>query len=269
MTPWNSGYRRDLENLPRLRAKSKPVACAVLAGAPDEIDCRGWLNIENQGSANSCAGHMLSSVLEYCNWVDTKGGVVQLSRMFAYLNGQKHAGLYGSDQGCTIGGVCEGAKADGICQEETFPYPGRYDSDIPKAAYDEAKEHKLRSYTMLTNYDDVFAYLAAGLGAVCCGVPWLESLSEAGGVIDGLHGRMYGWHAVPLIGYSKRLSDAGNHYVWMANSHGRQWGSGGWAEVAPIVVETWGFNGCVMLGCSDLEEYGDGRPLSWKGALSG
>lgn len=263
---FKSGYRRELEPVAKLKAGSKPMLCKVPAHIPDQIDCRDWLQIENQGSQGSCSGHMLTSALEYCNWVQTKGGIVQLSRQFAYLNGQKHCGLFGEDQGGTIDGVCEAAKADGVPQESTFPYPGHYVTSIPQAAYDEAKGHKLRSYTFLKSYQEVFAYLATGVGAVCCGVPWVESFANNEGIIEEQSGGMYGWHAIPLIGYSTRKSGMGNHYLWLPNSHGREWGENGWAEVAPQVVENWCQSDCVVIGVSDLQEYGT-RPFSGWGSM--
>lgn len=267
MNFYPGGYRHELENVPRLKANSKPVSCRVPAKIPEEINCRGWLKIENQGSQGSCSGHMLTSALEYCNWVQTQGGIVQLSRQFAYLNGQKHCGLFGSDQGGTIDGVCEAAKQDGVCLEDTFPYPGRYVTDIPQAAYDEAKGHKLRSYVFLHSYREVFNFIASGLGAVCCGVPWVDSFAQNNGVIEQQYGNEYGWHAVPIVGFSKRKSAVGNNYVWLPNSHGREWGNDGWAEIAPQVIENWGNWGYVMIGVSDLEDFGEARPFDWTGMI--
>lgn len=261
-----SGYRRELEPVAKLQLNSVPMACKVPASVPESIDVRSWLKIENQGSQGSCSGHMLTSALEYCNWVQTKGGIVQLCRQFAYINGQKHCGLFGQDQGGTIDGVCEAAHADGICLEECWPYTGQYDTRIPAACYEQAKQHKLRSYTFLRSYDEVFAYIATGVGAVCCGVPWVESFANNDGVIEKQYGGMYGWHAVPLIGYSARVDRLGRKYPFLPNSHSESWGDNGWSEVSPNVIDNWCRSDCVLIGVSDLQDYGV-REFDWGGMI--
>jgi len=235
--------------------------------APEEIDHRGWLQIENQGAEGSCAGHSTSSVLEVCNYIASGGGVVQLSRMFCYLSGQIAAGLIGSDQGCTIGGAIQGAKERGAPLESTFPYSGHYETDIPQPAIDEAVQHKLRSHSVLTSERDVFGFLAKGIGGVICGVPWNQSLASNDGVVETAHGKILGMHAIPLVGYSRRKDAAGRNYYWLPNSWGPTWGDKGWAEIAPAIVEYWIENGCVVIGASDLQSYGPRKIVSFRGMV--
>lgn len=263
-----SGWRKDLESVRSLHASSVPFRCGSPAEVPEEVNHRSWLQIEMQSSLSSCSGHALTSSLEVCNRIATGGGVVQLSRMFAYLVGQKQCGLIGRDEGCTIEGVVDGAKLVGSCLEATFPYPNRYMTDIPAAAIAEAPAHKIRTHTPMRSYDDCFGFLSAGLGSLIAGVRWVNALAQNNGVVERLGGRMWGYHAIPLVGYTRRKDPDGRHYLDLPNSHDVDWGDQGWAEIAPRVVDQWFEEGAVIIGVSDLETFSPRQIKSWKGALS-
>ncbi len=219
--------------------------------APKKIDPRPWLQIEQQGRMGSCAGHAGTSVSEYINWVDTGGGIVQLSRMFCYIAGQQESGISG-DQGATITGVIQALKKMGICLEETFPYPSSYSDRLSPEAVSEAAQHKILQHSVLKSYDEVFQYLAAGLGAVEIGIPWTSSLANnRDGVIEAAAGQNYGGHALAIIGYTERK------WPIMANSHGTGWGKNGFAEIHPRLFDEWGRDSySELIGISDLQEYG-------------
>jgi C1A family cysteine protease len=258
------GWRNDLEDRASLEAGSKAFTLAAPGDAPDEIDPRPWLNIENQAQEGSCAGHMMSSILELCNYIATAGQVIQLARMFCYLTGQKQCGLLGGDNGCTIQGVMEAAKQVGICKEDTFPYTGQYSTKIPDAAFVEAKPHTLGVYSMLKNEREVFAFLSSGNGGVGMGVDWRQSLAgNKDGLIESSTGGVMGGHAVPLVGYSKRKDTRGRNYYLLPNSWGKTWGNNGWAEVAPVVVEQFFNEGAAIFGASDLHSFGFRQIKSW------
>lgn len=251
------GWRKDLEDLRSLKAKARTFSASALGAftAPEEIDHRGWLQIENQGPVGSCAGHAESTCLEVCNYIATGGNVVQLSRMFCYLAGQQMCGLFGADQGSTIEGVVEASKRVGVCLESTFPYPGRYITSVPNSATIEAAQHKLRSHVNIGGYQQGFDFVGSGVGGLIIGIDWVQSLINCTGIVDSLRGGSVGGHALAIVGYSKRLDRQGRKYLWLANSHGRQWGNNGWAEIAPAVFDYW----CqrdVVIGVSDLENFG-------------
>src|SRR5690606_25614941 len=120
---------------------------------------------------------------------------------------------------------------------------------------------RIKSHSVLKTYEQVFDYLAAGVGAVEIGISWgvantpvVESYKASGG-----------GHAVAFLGYSKRKDKDGRNYLWLLNSWGESWGNKGWAEVSPAVVDAMGrapYTG--MIGMSDLE--GEGvvpRPVDW------
>lgn len=263
MTP-NLGWRHDLEDSDYLHADAGLMrALPETFDAPEAIDPRGWLKIEDQGQVGSCSGHAMSSCCEVLNWIDTAGGEVQLSRMFAYLMGQKEDGIRG-DNGATISGVVKSAKRNGICLESTFPYPGRYVSEIPDAAVGEAKDHKILQHQPLSNYADCFRWLATGAGVIEIGIPWRSDLANnRNGVIEQAGGQNYGGHALAIVGYTTRKDSSGRNYLIMANSHGTGWGKNGFAEIAPSLFDAWGRDSySEMIGVTDIEEFDGGR-VDW------
>lgn len=264
------GYRLADERRAELQARAKPLGLMSFS-APPEIDHRGWLNVENQGPIGSCVGNALASVLECCNYIATAGGVVQLSRMFAYLESQKASGYFGSDNGATIDGAALAASRVGICLEATMPYPNpvRYVTTIPQAATVEAAGHRLKTHAVMRSYADVFNFLGSGVGAVEIGINWTQGLAQCSGVAEtnNIGGRSLGGHALALVGYSKRQDSSGRQYIWLVNSHGRQWGNQGWAEIAPNVIDYWLRNGETMIGFSDLESFGPRTILSYEGMV--
>lgn len=257
------GYRHDLERPATLAAEAMRFACSS-ASIPDEIDARPWVTTENQGPVSSCYGHASSTVGEHCNYIQTGGSKAQFSRMYCYLTGQQEAGLFGSDQGCFIDAGVRALKKRGFCLETTFPYPGRYVTSIPQAAFDEGSSHKIQSHTVISSLDELIQFNGRGIGGVIGGIPWYGSFANArDGLIDSLGGGMFGWHAVAFIGYdsSKRPR--------LFNSHGTGWGEGGSAVIARDVMEAlFRIQGSIFIGVSDLEQFGDREIPTWRGVLS-
>ena len=263
------GWRSDLEPRTELHRTAATYKISKPYRAPEEIDPRSWLRTEDQLRISACAGNALALCAELVYWFLTGGEVIQFSRFFSYLVGQKEAGLLGSDQGCTINGVVRGAKNYGLCLESTMPYPRSYHSSIPQDALREAIDRQLLQHAVLRNYNDVFEWLATGVGAVIIGIPWRESLaSNRTGVINDASGDTYGGHAVGIVGYSKRKDSRGRKFPFMGNSHGTGWGDNGYAEVNPALFDAWGADSyCEMIGITGLENI-EPQNLSWIGMFN-
>lgn len=254
------GWRRDAENGQHIAHMLKPFTFMAPSDVPEEIDHRAWDRTENQGQMGSCAGHAASDCAETCNFIGT-GNVIQVSRMFCYLMGQKESGFFGRDQGAAISGCVGSLNRNGAPLEDQFPYPSRYTTSIPEEAIAQAKQHLIKSVSNLHNYDQIFAFLAMGVGAVEIGIDWTAGLaSNRSGVIElsNCGGGSYGGHALCLNGYSRRVDAKGRKYLWMHNSHGESWGNKGWAEVSPDVIDRWthGAGDGEFMGVSDMETYG-------------
>lgn len=253
------GWRNDKEDPAHYGGMMKAFSAGALPeDVPDEIDHRSWDRTENQGNMGSCTGHAAADCAETCNWIATGGEVIQISRMFCYLMGQKESGLFGSDQGASISGSVSSLNRNGAPLEERFPYPLRYVTNIPSIAVEEARQHLVRSVSPLRSYEDVFAFLALGIGAVEIGIDWTVGLANnTSGVIElnNCGGRSYGGHALCINGYSRRIDSDGQKYLWLHNSHGEGWGNKGWAEVSPAVIQRWIGTGSEFIGVSDMEAY--------------
>lgn len=259
----NYGYAQAFENIEAL--KRDAVALPKMTySAPEEIDPRGWLKVENQGPMGSCQGHALSTCCEYAYKMQT-GEAVQFSRLFGYLGTQKIDGLLGNDRGSTIDGGRRLVQQHGICKESTMPYPNpvRYTTRFAQGAYEEAADFRIKSHSMCRSYDDVFNYLASGVGAVEIGISWggLRIQNDVGVSFSGGGGG----HAVSFVGYSKEKDNKGNNLLWLANSWGEDWQGDGYIKVLPRVVDQMAHHQyTVMIGLSDMTTP-EPRHISWIG----
>jgi hypothetical protein len=250
------GYRIDLERRAELHRSASRFNISKVFAAPEEIDPRAKLRTEDQRQMGSCAGQSQSSCGELLNLFGN-GGSIQLSAMYSYLAGQTMDGLLGQDNGATITGTVRGAKEMGYCLEETFPYPGQYTSRFPAGSKEEGANHRLRRHVMLSSYQQCFDWLASGVGAIQIGIAWTAELADnTSGVISAARGQNYGGHALAVLGYSKRVDSKGRKHLWMLNSHGRQWGRDGWAEVAPGMMDQWCRDrNSEVVGVTDLQVF--------------
>jgi hypothetical protein len=255
------GYRRDLEDFASLIATSKPfVLPEQTFSAPASISHRAWrAPAKNQGQVGSCSGFSRASGEEILNWIATGGMVERFSEMYCYLENQKACGLLGRDQGATIDGSLKASQTTGICREASFPYPGRYVTQIPPAAEIEGKAHLINSHSIMKGYADCLKWISSGVGVVLIGVDWTMGMRNAGKRMtkQTLGGQLLGGHAMVLEGYN----DAGD--LDLENSHSSAWGDGGWCMVAPEVVDYWGAHGATLIGISDLQSYGYRKITSW------
>lgn len=252
------GWLRSHERMEDYGSILRTFAAGPVIDPPSIIDHRKWLATENQGGVGSCAGHAGADCAQVCNWIATHGEAVRMSRMWCYLMGQKQSGLFGRDVGATISGVVSAMNQFGVPREATFPYPGAYRTQIPAAAFTEAKEHRILSASPMRSYDECFAFLASGIGAIQIGIDWTSSLAGCrDGVIERVSGGSYGGHSVSLVGYSARRDSQDRQYLWLHNSHGTGWGNEGWGEVAPRVIDAWIEKSGVgeFMGLSDMEAY--------------
>ena len=252
----NYGWRLDLEEHEILNMQAKPCMLDTFT-APDSVDHRDWLKVENQGQMGSCTGHAMTTCLEICEYIDTEGNNIQLNRMFSYITGQTVSGLVGRDQGATIYGVVQAAKSYGICPEELWPYnSNKYTTKIPNQATSIAKEHRLQNHTRLNSYDEIFQFLAAGQGAIIIGIRWMSDHANAGAVLTKNGGRRLGGHALALTGYTSRERRKRSNII-MTNSHGTGWGLNGHTEVEADLIDVWcADNYTDIYGVTDLQEFG-------------
>lgn len=211
------------------------------------------MQVENQYSQGACQGHAISSVVEWVHYAFLGDTSLQLSRAMAYYETQRIDGLRG-DKGSTISGGVKLATDTGICKEDLWPYPSRYDPSRPRdyeKILEDAKSHQVMNATRLRSYDLVRTYLGSGQGAITIGISWGSGMNSA--VVERFSPGG-GGHAIGLFCLSNRKDSQGRPYVWMMNSWGTGFGRKGWSEWSPTAVDQmFKARWTVAFGISDLK----------------
>lgn len=256
----STGWRRETEDRALLRSMSVPFKVYGAVKGPKSWSHKSWLRIEDQNPLQSCYGHAGSSCLEVLNYISTGGEVVQISRMYVYVMGQRVDGIRG-DQGAQITGGITSLKRDGGCAEDLMPYTGRYFDTVPSAAIQDGKKHLLKNVTKMTDIEQMDAYLRTGTGVILMGITCDDSVYQcrADGVIDKPWGEDHGGHALCLIA----IDEDGNYEG--PGSWGVKYANKGWT--------TWTrkrMTGVLrdpnqeVFGVSDFQ-YGPTREVSYEG----
>lgn len=249
------GWRIDKENWPALRKLPKDTAVLAMRGTFQEVtlDPRTVMHVENQGSVGSCQGHSISSNCEWVYIIATSDPTLQLSRAMGYYETQRLDGIKG-DSGSTIEGGVRLAKTGGICREELWQYPARYDNRRP-ANYDavlaDAANYKIATATNLKSYDSIRTFLGSGQGGVHLGITWNSSVDRD--VVETYRDGGGGGHSIGLYSLSDRKDSQDRPYCWMMNSWGKDWQGDGWAEWSPRAIEQMlAARWSVFVGLSDM-----------------
>ena len=244
------GYRRDLEDVDGLRENAQ-AAGSFYCG---DIDPKalgkpiGMINVlrqENQGHMNSCGGNALTTICEGAMWHQSGGQVnVQLSRQFAYVNGQRYCNLSG-DCGVQLKGALTGFQKDGCPLESSAPYTGVYYTQFSAAARAEAQNYKLAAYLPITDVDQVYEILAKRIGGIYAGINWTDECRnpKPGGFIDHFQENAPDWrgeipggfHAIAFMDWCEEKDSEGYPRLELFNSHGPQYGDRGtskWSRAA-------------------------------------
>jgi hypothetical protein len=258
------GYRRDLEDFVGLAAGAQAQDTFICGDIdPKQLGSpMGLIDVikgENQGQMNSCAGNSGSSILEACLWHQSGGTVhTQLSRMFAYVNGQRHCGING-DSGATLKGVIDGFQAEGCPKEEFAPYTGQYYTRFGQEAQADARNQKLKSYMAVTDVEQVYEGLAKKIGGLYLGINWVPEARnpEAGGYIHSFRsqGGRGGYHAVCMLDWCEEKDNEGYPYLRLFNSHGSNYGDRGtskWSRKATQQCVTSNDTTCFFLSEMDF-----------------
>jgi hypothetical protein len=260
-----TGWLREQEDLDFLRAET----AATFAAPPDfspppSMSFRSILHVEDQGNMSSCVGHGGSSGLEALEYI-ANGGRVQMSRMAMYLLAQRASGITG-DRGATISGCVKAMLETGCCEETEFPYPSRYGREFPQPALQAAGRHKILGHQKLTTYREVFDWISQGKGPVVFGMTWYERVANTQGLItpDDLRGRSLGGHCKLFCGYSGERDEDGQLLIDDINSHGSQWGEGGWAKWTSRAIDALGNDrNTEMIGITDITGFDPDRLINF------
>jgi C1A family cysteine protease len=233
----NTGYLIDQEDRDFIASLDGEEEVLSLMGSYQELrlDPRELIRIENQKSMSSCAGHSLSSVLEWIYCISTGGQVTQLSRMQAYIMAQEIDRIR-SDAGSTISAGCKLVTTFGLGEEHLWPYPSRYSNKRPSnwdAVVESSAKHKVAQQIRITTYEGFRTFLGAGLGGIHTGISWGSSMNRA--VVEKFSAGG-GGHSVCALCLSDRVDSNGEPYCHIANSWGQSFGSDGWQIWSPTAI---------------------------------
>lgn len=217
------------------------VSVPVTFGAGEDVEPR-WvppLAVESQGSTNSCAGHAIALAASHANFATT-GEVLRFSRRFGYITSQEIGGFLGRDQGTSITSTLAAATERGCCLESTCPFQERYDSQLPKQAYDEAAHHKHHGDKRYDCRDwETAIHWLTDHRCIVIGTRWYSSQDQCSGIEDkrvGLSGAFRGYHARLCSGWE---THAGQICPVVQNSHGQRWGNHGRAIITRELWDCW------------------------------
>lgn len=214
----------------------------VSFGAGEDVEPR-WvppLVVESQGATNSCAGHAIALAASHANHAAT-GEVLRFSSRFGYITSQRASGQFlGRDGGTSITSTIKAATEYGCCLESTCPFQERYDTNLPKIAYDEAARHKHHGDLQYDCRDHQTAInWLTDFRCICIGSRWYSGQDACAGIEDkrcGTSGNFRGYHARLLIGWD---THDGLMCPVVQNSHGQRWGNHGRAIITPDLWRVW------------------------------
>jgi hypothetical protein len=206
-----------------------------LVGSYEEqsLDPRQLIRIESQLRMGSCAGHSLSSNLEWIYCIATRGQIVQLSRMAGYILAQDVSNIR-TDSGSTVTAGVQVALQKGLPEEKFWPYPSSYNRTKPNNDWQKnAEQYRIARAVEITSWEQWKTWLGSGQGGIHTGISWGNSMNRA--VVDSFVPGG-GGHSVAALCLSERKDAAGEPYSWIANSWSESFGNKGWQEWSPTAV---------------------------------
>lgn len=234
-----TGYNIYDENHENLIAGSQPASLFTFGNIdPRQIKpmhLEDVLHVEDQGHLNSCAGNAVTTVLETC-LLHQSGGVLrpQLSRMFAYVNGQKRNNIVG-DNGAVLEGCVKGAQEDGVPIEELAQYTGQYYTEFSDAARQDAKTRTLKAYCPIRQLQEAYEGIARRVGAIFLGIPCTEEIFNSGpdGKLEYYNPVKCGGHAICIVDVCDEKDENGYPYLLSPGSWNTRYGWKGYRKFRP------------------------------------
>lgn len=242
---------------------------SLSADIPDTLGARDWLRINNQRDKNACCGNAADKALEFNRWLSLgrQTRPEDLSARFSYVAALQWANtLHRGDQGVSIEAGVMASRDIGAVLEEAWPYwqdGERFDTELPRHLVERAGQHRVRSVSRVTTGREVIEALGNGVGACVFGMYWTTAMSAyRGGLITSMRGgQSLGGHAVCACDYDLRTNS-----VWIANSHGEQWGDRGWFNVSVPVFDQLLQQPFGAFIVSDLQGFPP-RKWNWRGFM--
>jgi len=211
-----TGYNPEAEDKFFISSLTSGEEVLQLVGAYSEqsLDPRKLIRVENQKSMGSCAGHSLSSNLEWLYCISTQGQVVQLSRMAGYILAQDRDGIR-TDSGSVVSSGFKVAFETGLPEESLWPYPSSYNRTKPGNDWQRnAEKYRIAKAVNITSWDQWKTWLGSGQGGIHTGISWGNSMNKA--VVDSFSPGG-GGHSIAALGLSERKDRNGDALLPVAS----------------------------------------------------
>lgn len=235
MTKINRSYGW-LADLPDRRDIMYGTIREISKDLPPMVDLRpGCSPVEDQGDLGSCTANALAGALEFLEMKD-KVHFEDLSRLFIYYNEREIEHTILSDSGAQIRDGIKTLAKKGVCSEKTWPYDiSKFTVRPGRDAYNEAKNHKITSYSRISTVDEMRMCLAGGFPFVF-GFSVYESFESQEVAKTGIvqmpqpGEQQLGGHAVLGVGYdmTKKIFPDSIGSGLSRNSWGDEWGIEGY-----------------------------------------
>ncbi len=220
-----------------LKSFIKPI------GLPSEYDLTKKMTpVRDQGGEGSCVGFAtVVGCREYQEQIDFDT-FIGLSPRFLYEEAKR---ISGHKEGTTLKAAMQVALNLGVCKEELWPYiPNDVRSPAPKA-YQNAKQHKIKTYARVTNIEELKqAIVDPKIGPVLIGVLVFKGMVAEQCKRDGIVpyptfcDRPIGGHALCAVGYMEESPyfKTGGH-IKIKNSWGLNWGISGYGYLSDKYIK--------------------------------
>lgn len=201
---------------------------------PDEwLAWKDWQTpVKYQGGLGSCVAFASGAQKESYDHKEL-GKVPNLSEQFLYGKCKETDGMP-NVSGTFIRAAMKILKDLGICEEEYFPYEGKWPpSGTPKEGYlENAAKYKISTYASVGITKEALQQALYQNGPVVVGIAVYENFEHVGsdGIVQFPSGALKGGHAILVIGYNKLG-------LVCKNSWSTRWGDNGYCTIPWAVWE--------------------------------
>ena len=179
------------------------------------------IRIKDQGKVGSCSAHVLSSIVEYFNYIQL-GNKTEMSTGYIYGNREKSNH---KDSGMILRDALNTLRLYGDVEKNEFPYNIETPEIIDKfnecsaELYDKGYPYRISAYYKVKTESEIKAALKSNY-PVAIGVKWYSDMTVKNGILTTNYQNYNGGHCMLIYGWNEK--------GWkVQNSWGKSWGNNG------------------------------------------